>query len=158
MKQITNSIIVRLFFIPGAVLLGGLSCHQKFNSELPVIELSLNGRRIVAEVANTIPTLSAGLMFRTEMGENNGMLFVFKDSEKRAFWMKNTLIPLSIAFIDAKGKIENIAEMPPKTERLFYSDGPARFALEMNAGWFGKNGLKSGDFVEGVLKAPAAKN
>jgi uncharacterized membrane protein (UPF0127 family) len=140
------------------MLFGVLSCQQKFNSELPVIELSINGHEIIAEVANTIPTLSAGLMFRTELGENNGMLFVFKDSEKRAFWMKNTLIPLSIAFIDEKGKIENIAEMPPKTEHSFYSDGPARFALEMNSGWFSKNGLKPGDFVQGALQAPVAKN
>src|SRR6185503_5144124 len=124
------------------VLLCGLSCQQKFKSELPVVELSINGRKVMAEVANTTPAQSSGLMFRRELGENNGMLFVFKDSKQRAFWMKNTLIPLSVAFMDEKGKIENISEMPPLTQKSFFSTGPAHFVLEMNAGWFDKNSIK----------------
>jgi uncharacterized membrane protein (UPF0127 family) len=93
-------------------------------------------------------------MYRRELAEDNGMLFIFPDSARRAFWMKNTLIPLSIAFIDEKGVIENILEMPPETEQNFLSKGPAKFVLEMNSGWFVKRGVKPGDLVPDVLKAP----
>lgn len=86
----------------------------------------------------------AGLMFRKDLGSDVGMLFVFSDSQQRAFWMKNTLIPLSIAYMNEKGAVENILEMPPQTEQSFMSAGPAKFALEMNAGWFSKHGVKPG--------------
>ena len=95
-------------------------------------------------------------MFRKSMGENNGMLFVFHETALRAFWMKNTYIPLSIAFMDDKGIILNVLEMPPLTEDSFFSKGGAKYALEMNAGWFEKNGLKPGDPVIGLDQAPSA--
>jgi len=95
-------------------------------------------------------------MFRKSMGKNNGMLFVFHETALRAFWMKNTYIPLSIAFMDDKGIILNVLEMPPLTEDSFFSKGGAKYALEMNAGWFEKNGLKPGDPVIGLDQAPSA--
>lgn len=139
-------------------VLGGSSCHPKPKSDLPVVSLKIDGHEIWVEVANKDATRSSGLMFRQRMEWNSGMLFVFPDSAQRYFWMKNTMIPLSIAFMDEKGVILNVLEMPPQTEQTFPSNGPARFALEMNAGWFSKEGVKAGDVVEGVLTAPQAQN
>jgi uncharacterized protein len=141
-----------LFF--ATITLFGFSCNHVIKSDLPTTSLKLGKHEIFVEVANQEATRETGLMFRHEMDWDNGMLFVFDDSAQRYFWMKNTLIPLSIAFIDDKGTILNILEMPPQTEQTFPSYGPAKFALEMNAGWFTKNGLKAGDVVEGVLTAP----
>jgi len=126
-------------------------------SGLPTTRLTIDGNNIAAEVANTESTRMAGLMFRRDLGVDNGMLFVFPDAKLRAFWMKNTLIPLSIAFINDKGVIVNELEMPPQTEQTFMSDGPAQYALEMNAGWFTKRGIKPGDMVLGATTAPSAK-
>ena len=151
-KRILYPAAILAFFLWG----GGLSCRGSLRSDLPVVTLHLGGKTVQAEVANREATRDAGLMFRNELGKDNGMLFVFPDSQKRYFWMKNTMIPLSIAFMDAKGNILNILEMPPQTEQTFASDGPARFALEMNAGWFRRNGLHAGDPVQGVLQAPPA--
>jgi uncharacterized protein len=112
---------------------------------------------VQAEVANTPPTRETGLMFRSGMDRDHGMLFVFADSTPLQFWMKNTLIPLSISFMDAQGRILNILEMPPQTEETFPSKGPAKYALEMNKGWYADHGVKAGDVVEGALKAPKAE-
>ena len=151
-----NQSLLKSLLLCGLLLLAGFSCHESLKSDMPVVTLNLGGQEIQVEVANKISTRDAGLMFRKRMGEDIGMLFVFPDSSPRAFWMKNTLIPLSIAFMDEKGAILNILEMPPQTERSFYSNGKAQFALEMNTGWFVKKGLKPGDVVLGLAKAPAA--
>lgn len=139
------------------LLLSQFSCHKHLKSDMPVATLSLNGNSFEVEVANTLATRESGLMFRREMGKDNGMLFVFPDSAPRAFWMKNTLIPLSIAFLDEKGVILNLLEMPPLTENPHDSAGPAKFALEMNRCWFTANGAKPGDKVIGALEAPPAR-
>jgi uncharacterized membrane protein (UPF0127 family) len=136
--------------------LGPAGCKQEIKSDLPMAKLTLRQRSITVEVANKAATRMTGLMFRRSLPRDQGMLFVFPDDTVRAFWMKNTQIPLSIAFIDDKGKIENILEMPPYSEDQFFSEGPAKYALEMNAGWFSRNGLKAGDPVEGVKSAPPA--
>jgi len=137
-QRITTPI---LFFIL-AVL--SMSCRPGLKSDLPVTQLTVDQSKVWVEVANTEPTRMAGLMFRKDLGSDVGMLFVFSDSQQRAFWMKNTLIPLSIAYMNEKGAVENILEMPPQTEQSFMSAGPAKFALEMNAGWFSKHGVKPG--------------
>jgi uncharacterized membrane protein (UPF0127 family) len=149
--------ITRFWFL-GCVLLGwGLSgCKQEIKSDLPMAKLTLRHRTITVEVANKEATRMTGLMFRRSLPQDQGMLFVFPDDTVRAFWMKNTQIPLSIAFMDDQGNIENILEMPPYSEEQFYSQGPAKYALEMNTGWFTRNGLKEGDPVEGVKFAPPA--
>lgn len=154
MKQIG----FKFFLIGTAVLLLGFSCRPGPKSDLPVVPLTIDGHAIWVEVAHKPSTRMAGLMFRREMGADDGMLFVFPDRAPRAFWMKNTLIPLSIAFMDEKGAIENILEMPPQTEENFLSQGPAKYALEMNAGWFGRKGVKPGDRVEGLAQAPQAQD
>jgi len=148
--------LLKILLLCGAVFLAGFSCHAGLKSDLPVVPLKLGGKEIQVEVANKISTRDAGLMFRKEMGEDVGMLFVFPDADQRAFWMKNTLIPLSIAFMDEKGIILNILEMSPQTENTHFSAGKAKYALEMNAGWFTKNGFKPGDPITGVTQAPSA--
>ncbi|HVM32210.1 MAG TPA: DUF192 domain-containing protein [bacterium] len=152
MKKIT----LALALVAGLFAASGVACHPKEKSGLPVVTLTIDGHPVEAEVANQESTRMTGLMFRREMDKDHGMIFVFADSQIRAFWMKNTFIPLSIAYMDDKGVILNILEMPPQTEDAFYSAGQAKYALEMNTGWYKKNGVKAGDRVEGLAAAPAA--
>ena len=153
--RITRKITTPILFL--VLALTSLSCRPGLKSDLPITQLTVNQNKILVEVANTEPTRMAGLMFRKDLGSDVGMLFVFSNSQQRAFWMKNTMIPLSIAYMDEKGMVENILEMPPQTEQSFMSAGPAQFALEMNAGWFAKHGVKPGDLIVGVSEVPKAK-
>jgi len=121
------------------------------------INLKVGAHSIKAEVVYTPETRARGLMLREKMGKNNGMLFVFDQLGYHGMWMKNTLIPLSVAFIDAKGKIINIAEMTPHSEVTHSAKGPARFALEMNGGWFKARNIAPGAAVIGLDKAPAGQ-
>lgn len=115
--------------------------------------LAANGHEISASVAATFAQRKQGLMSRKSLGENEGMLFVFPRSGYHAMWMKNTLIPLSVAFIDAHGVIVNIAEMAPLSLDQHMAQKPARYALEMNAGWFREHGIKAGDVLSGLVQA-----
>ena len=109
------------------------------------------GKKIIhAEVAATDAQREQGLMYRKSLPENNGMLFVFDRPARSCMWMKNTLIPLSVAFIDYEGTIVNIEEMIPMTTDSHCSAGWIRYALEMNAGWFSKNGLRPGSRISGL--------
>ncbi len=144
-------------FVLGLLTVSISACHPKAKSVLPVVTLTIDGHAVEAEVANKESTRMTGLMFRSEMEKNHGMIFVFPDAQIRAFWMKNTLLPLSIAYMDSRGVILNILEMPPETEDTFYSTGQAQYALEMNTGWYKNNGVKAGDQVEGLSAAPAAE-
>ena len=126
-------------------------------SPLPEIPLSIKGHKLTAEVAATDDTRSTGLMHRRMMPENRGMLFVFAYSQPQSFWMMNTYLPLSIAFIDEQGVIVNIADMKPLTTNPHPSARPAKYALEMNQGWFAKRGIKAGAHVEGLRDAPAPR-
>jgi uncharacterized membrane protein (UPF0127 family) len=116
---------------------------------LPRVELQAGIHLIRAEVAANDTTRARGLMFRERLGANEGMLFVFQDKNRQCFWMRNTLIPLSIAFVDDDGSIVNIEDMQPKTEDSHCSARPVRYALEMEQGWFGKRGLKAGARLAG---------
>ncbi|MBI3716417.1 MAG: DUF192 domain-containing protein, partial [Betaproteobacteria bacterium] len=122
--------------------------------KLPTMVLHAGGHKIVAEVAATVQTREVGMMLRTKMGKDEGMLFVFNELGYHAMWMRNTLIPLSVAFADQKGVILSIHEMAPQTEDNHQAAGPARYALEMNGGWFTANKVKVGDTVGGLEKAP----
>ena len=111
---------------------------------LPRISLSAGVHVIQAQVASTPEQRAIGLMFRTEMPTNEGMLFVFEQPEGQCFWMKNTLIPLTAAFIADDGTIVNVADMQPQTLDSHCSAAPVRYVLEMNQGWFAKRGIKAG--------------
>jgi uncharacterized membrane protein (UPF0127 family) len=121
---------------------------------LPVIELTAGFHRIEAEVAANNPARMQGLMQRRTMPRQHGMLFVFAQDARHCMWMRNTFLPLSVAFIDAAGRILNIEEMQPQTENNHCAARAARYALEMNAGWFAQRGLKAGDAIGGIERAP----
>jgi uncharacterized membrane protein (UPF0127 family) len=118
----------------------------------PLFQLTVKGKKIRAEVVQTEEEKARGLMFRESLGKDEGMLFVYDREEFLTFWMKNTPIPLSIAFIDQREKIVDIQDMEPFSLRTHVSAFPARYALEMNQGWFKKNGIKVGE----VVSIPAA--
>jgi uncharacterized membrane protein (UPF0127 family) len=104
------------------------------------------------EVAASDPERSQGLMYREKLGADDGMLFVFEEPGYHAMWMKNTLIPLSVAFVDGEGRILNILDMEPRTLDTHMAAGPARYAIETNKGWFARNKIKAGDKVTGLPK------
>lgn len=125
---------------------------------LPSVELSVKGQRLVAEVAASEAARTTGLMNRFSLQPDHGMLFVFRQAQMQAFWMKNTYVPLSIAFIGADGRILNIDDMAPQTETTHPSRGPALYALEMKKGWFAQHAIGAGEHVDGLERAPEAKD
>ena len=135
-----------------------LNAGAQVNKGLPVVELAIKSAKLKAEVVADNTTRSVGLMNRFSLAPDHGMLFVFAQSEPLAFWMKNTFVPLSIAYIDATGVIVNIVDMKPHDESTYPSAGPAMFALEMKQGWFKERGIVAGDKVGNLDKAGRAKN
>ncbi len=117
---------------------------------LPVVELKAGMHLIRAEVAADFSSRARGLMHRKALPPNGGMLFVFDDAALHCMWMKNTYVPLSVAFIDDKGEITNIADMEPHSERSHCATRPALYALEMERGWFAQRGIKAGARLGGV--------
>lgn len=144
---------------PGKTLIGTL-CALPFAvwaqqpQQLPTVQLQAGMYNIVAQVARTDEQRQTGLMFRKQMPAHEGMLFVFEQPATQCFWMRNTLIPLSTAFVADDGTIVNIEDMAPMTENSHCSKQPVRYVLEMNQGWFAKRGFKAGDRIGG---APFAK-
>jgi uncharacterized membrane protein (UPF0127 family) len=120
---------------------------------LPTVQLQSGMYLIKAEVANDFGTRMQGLMMREKMAPNEGMLFIFPSAETQCMWMKNTLLPLSVAFIDEQGTILNIEDMKPQTENSHCSAKAARYALEMNQGWFKGKNIKPGAKISGLEKA-----
>lgn len=114
------------------------------NPKLPQVEIRAGMHIIRAEVADEPASRMRGLMMREQLGNNEGMLFVFSEKTRHCFWMRNTLIPLSIAFLDDDGTIANIEDMAPQTENPHCPVRPIRYALEMEQGWFAKKGIKAG--------------
>ncbi len=123
---------------------------------LPTTKLNAGIHVIQAEVASTTETRSLGLMRRKSMPQGAGMLFLFDESAAHCMWMKNTLIPLSVAFIDERGQIANIADMQPLDETTHCATRPVRYALEMNQGWFKKRGVSAGMLIQGLERFSAA--
>jgi len=115
------------------------------------IQLTSGMHRIDAQVAATPEQRQTGLMFRKDMPQHEGMIFIFEQASKQCFWMKNTLIPLSAAFIADDGTIVNIEEMKPLVLDGHCSTQPVRYVLEMNKAWFSKKGLKAGSKLQGPL-------
>lgn len=149
MKQVERSVLLGVFLLLGVVL--------SALAEMPRIELSAGIHRIRAEVAYTDATRQQGLMHRQTMAPQDGMLFVFEQSERFCMWMKNTYLPLSVAFLDETGAILNVEDMAPQTEQSHCAAKPARYALEMNLGWFSQRGLRAGSKISGIERAPSAR-
>ena len=120
--------------------------------QLPRTELTAGLHLIHAEVADNFVTRMQGLMHRPSLGANDGMLFIFDEAGIQCMWMKNTLIPLSVAYISDDGTIVNIEDMKPQTEDSHCAKKPVRYALEMNVGWFASKGLRPGAKLRGLEK------
>lgn len=118
-------------------------------TELPRVTLSAGMHLIQAQVAQSPEQRAIGLMFRRDMPANEGMLFVFEQPSTQCFWMKNTLLPLTAAFVSDDGTIVNLEDMKPQTTDSHCSTKPVRFVLEMNQGWFAKKGIKAGTKLAG---------
>lgn len=117
---------------------------------LPTTTLSVGMHNIKAQVAATPGQRQTGLMFRREMPTHEGMLFIFDQPEPQCFWMRNTPLPLSIAFLADDGTVVQIADMQPHSDDSHCSTRPVRFALEMNQGWFARRGVKPGTRIAGA--------
>ena len=147
--------MLRVFLATIAISSLSVSTHaQDGPQSLPAIKLSVGMHVIQAELAQTPEQRSTGLMFRKTMGTNDGMLFAFEEPGQQCFWMKNTLLPLSVAFIADDGSVVNIDDMKPQTLDSHCSTKPVRFVLEMNDGWFVKRGIKAGTKMKGAPFSP----
>lgn len=121
-------------------------------AQLPVARLTAGIHVIQAEVAADFATRAQGLMHRKALARNAGMLFVFDEAAIHCMWMKNTFLPLSVAFLDERGTILNIEDMTPHSEASHCAKRPARYALEMNQGWFAERGIKPGMALGGLSR------
>lgn len=119
--------------------------------------LKIRGHTLRVELANTEDARRRGLMFRRSLPQSYGMIFVYAEAGPNAMWMKNTYVPLSVAFLDSGGRILNIEDMAPNTEQAHASRGDAKFALEVNQGWFAQRGVRPGDKVSGLERLPPPK-
>ena len=119
--------------------------------QLPRIQLQAGMHQMQVQVAATPEQRSIGLMHRAEMPQGEGMLFAFEQASQQCFWMKNTLLPLTAAFITDDGTIVNLADMKPQTTDAHCSEQPVRWVLEMNQGWFAKRGIKAGFKLQGPV-------
>ena len=144
-------------FVAFLIAAAGCAFAQQAQPPLPTIQLQSGLYLVRAEVAATDRTRMMGLMFREKMAQGDGMLFVFPGQERVCMWMKNTILPLSVAFIDESGTILNIEDMQPQTEDSHCSAGPARYALEMNQGWFKRRNIGPGSIITGLDRAPEAR-
>jgi hypothetical protein len=121
--------------------------------DLPRLALTAGIHRIDAQVAATPSQRQIGLMWRRDMPQNEGMLFIFEQPSVQCFWMKNTLLPLTAAFVADDGSIVNLADMKPQTTDSHCSAKPVRYVLEMNQGWFARRGLAAGSRLAGLPTA-----
>jgi uncharacterized membrane protein (UPF0127 family) len=133
-------------------LLGSAALFAQDEPQLDLQRTTLNAgmHQITAQVALTPQQRQIGLMHRKDMPQQEGMLFVFEESSQQCFWMKNTLLPLTAAFVTDDGTIVNLADMKPQTTDAHCSTKPVRYVLEMNQGWFAKKGIKAGSRLGGA--------
>ncbi len=152
--KITGLVSPAFFF--GAALLAGTMqaspCSAQVTQLLPTTEIAIGAQTVQAEIAATETSREQGLMYRKSLLPDHGMLFVFDRADVQCFWMKNTLLPLSIAFIAGNGKILNTTDMQPQTEDAHCAVGPIVYALEMQQGWFSAHHIHAGQVVTGLPK------
>lgn len=140
---------MKKFLALAAALLACAAFAQEPQMNLPRVKLSAGMHVIDAQLATTPDQRMTGLMHRREMPQHEGMLFVFEFPAQQCFWMKDTLLPLAVAFVADDGTIVNIDEMKPQTLDSHCSAKPVRYVLEMNKGWFARKGIKAGAKLEG---------
>ena len=148
-----------ILFVLALVLSVAAGCRKRRGPQpqrLPAVEIRAGDRIISVEIACTPEQRQTGMMYRERLEADEGMLFVFREHRSLSFYMKNTFIPLSIAFLRADGTILNIEDMAPRTLAPHRSRLPCRLALEMPQGWFERNGLKEGDRIVLPPDLPAA--
>lgn len=146
--------IITLLLSVSLALLTFTSRAQSPQIQLPRTTLSIGMFQIDTQVAQAPEERQIGLMFRTQMPQAEGMLFIFETPSKQCFWMKNTLLPLTAAFVADDGSIVNFADMKPQTTETHCSAKPVRYVLEMNQGWFVKKGIKAGTKLKGMMFQP----
>jgi len=147
----------RILLLALCMLAGLTGCQQKNSDSTPfglrVVKLRIGNSSLFAEVADNPQTSATGLMFRDSLPEDHGMLFVFEKPKTASFWMKNTKIPLSIAYIDSAGRILQIESMKPLDETPIEStSNEVAFALEVNEGWFKRNEVSPGAQISGIRR------
>lgn len=153
----TTALSTRVAALATALLglaVAGAAGAQAGPQHLPTVELNAGIHSIRAELARTPEQRAIGLMHRPTMPVNEGMLFAFERPDTQCFWMKDTLLPLSAAFVADDGSIVNVVDMQPRTLDSHCSTQPVRFVLEMNQGWFAKRGLKAGSRLSGPMFRP----
>lgn len=146
----TRSILIALSLAISSFLVPALPAWSQQPQRFDVVTLTAGINLIQAEVAAAPAQREQGLMFRERMGKNEGMVFVFDGQAAVCMWMKNTPLPLSVAFIDESGKIVNIEDMKPQTLDSHCARKQVRYALEMNAGWFRQKNIRPGMVIEGL--------
>jgi uncharacterized protein len=141
----------RAVFLGLFLMFGGLFAQEAAQVALPAITLSVGGKAVIAEVADEPQERATGLMFRKDLAPDSGMLFVMREPDRAAFWMKNTTLPLSVAYVNESGMILEIHDLEPLNEKPVPSafSGIA-YALEMEQGWFAKNRVLAGDRIRGL--------
>lgn len=147
-RHVTLRAVVALALLASAA---GVRAQQS-PTEFRVIPLSAGIHVIQAEVAADEQERQRGLMFRPQLGPNQGMVFLFDQPLVQCMWMRDTLIPLSVAFIDNEGRVINVEEMAAQTDDSHCAARRARYALEMNKGWFAKHGIVAGARISGLPK------
>ena len=147
----TRSPLAATLLLALCVGAGAASAQEGPQLNLQRVELTAGMHRIDAQVAATPQQRQIGLMHRKEMPQQEGMLFVFEQPATQCFWMRNTLLPLTAAFVEDDGTVVNLADMKPQTEDSHCSAKPVRYVLEMNQGWFAKRGIKAGAKLGGAL-------
>jgi hypothetical protein len=150
MTNMKHTYLFALGFALVVAMSGFCNAQPAPQMNLPRTTLTAGIHQIQAQVAQTPEQHATGLMFRTEMAQQEGMLFVFKDVKQQCFWMKNTLIPLTAAFVADDGTIVNLEDMRPQSTESHCSAKPVRYVLEVNQGWFTKKGVKVGDQLRGA--------
>lgn len=145
------------FSLVAAALFAAAGLFPSFSepARAEFVEVRFGPRVVKAEVAATPRSREVGLMKRASLPEEQGMLFVFPNDGQYCMWMKDTLIPLSVAFMDRQGRILNIADMQPGSLRTHCAAGSIRYALEVNQGWFKRRAIQSGDIASGIDKLSA---
>ena len=143
---------MRWLLLPGLLCAAGAAL-----AEPRLLELNFAPHVLQAEYVFKDADRQRGLMARSELAESAGMLFRFPQLKTQCLWMKNTPLPLSVAFVDDHGKVINIEDMQPHTTDNHCAAGQARFALEMNLGWFAERGIKAGDTLRGFDRLPAPR-